>query len=104
VIRYRVSFRPTAESDLLRLYEYIVREASFERAAGFIDRIEEFCLSLQTSPLRGTRRDDIRSGLRVVGFERRVTIVFQVRKAEVAIVRVLYAGQDYERALHGRRP
>lgn len=99
MIRYRISFRPTAESDLLRLYEYGADEASDERAAGFIDGIEEFCLSLQTSLLRGTRRDDIRAGLRIVGFERRVTIVFQVRRTEVVIVRILYAGQDYERAL-----
>jgi plasmid stabilization system protein ParE len=32
-------------------------------------------------------------------FERRATIVFQVGRREVVIVRILYAGQDYERAL-----
>ena len=44
-------------------------------------------------------RDDIRPGLRVIGFERRATIVFQVTENEVVIVRIFYGGQDYERAL-----
>jgi toxin ParE1/3/4 len=44
-------------------------------------------------------RDDIRPGLRVVGFERRVTIAFAVGEAGVTIVRVFYGGQDWEEAL-----
>lgn len=46
-------------------------------------------------------RNDIRIGLRIMGFERRATIVFQVKKAEVVIVRIFYGGQDYERSLRG---
>ena len=38
-----------------------------------------------------------------MGFERRVTIVFQVRKSDVVIVRIFYGGQDYESALLGKR-
>ena len=38
-----------------------------------------------------------------MGFERRVTILFQVRRHEVIIVRILYAGRDYERALQRGR-
>jgi toxin ParE1/3/4 len=102
VKKYRVAFRPTAERDLLRIYDYIASEASAERAASFIDRIEEACLSLQVFPERGTRRDDIRTGLRLMGFDRRVTILFRVGRAEVVIMRILYAGQDYERALRRR--
>jgi len=102
VRRYRVTFRPAAERDLFRLYEYIAKQGSTERAAAFVGRIEEACLSLRISPERGTRREDIRRGLRVVGFEHRVAIVFQVGRTEVVIVRILYAGQDYERALRRR--
>ena len=36
-----------------------------------------------------------------MGFERRATIVFEVRKTDVRIVRVIYGGQDLERALRG---
>jgi toxin ParE1/3/4 len=61
-------------------------------------------MALETFPERGTRRDDIRLGLRTIGFERRATIVFQVTRAEVVIVRIFYGGQDYERALRGEIP
>jgi toxin ParE1/3/4 len=43
-------------------------------------------------------RDDVRPGLRVVGFERRVTVAFQVAGDNLTILRILYAGRDLERA------
>jgi toxin ParE1/3/4 len=68
-------------------------------AGGYIDRLEAACRALEIFPERGTRRDDIRPGLRVMGFERRATIIFQVTEGEVVIVRIFYGGQDYEAAL-----
>ena len=59
-------------------------------------------MALETFSERGTRRDDIRAGLRIMGFERRATIVFRVRKADVLIVRIFYGGQDYEQALRSK--
>jgi toxin ParE1/3/4 len=97
--RFEVSFRPLAEADLFALYRYIAAEAGHAVAGAYIDRIEAACRALETMPERGTRRDDIRPGLRMMGFERRATIVFQVLKAEVVIVRIFHRGQDYERAL-----
>jgi toxin ParE1/3/4 len=75
--RFEVSFRPLAEADLFDLYRYVAREAGPKVAQAYIDRIEAACLSLESFPERGARRDDIRPGLRTIGFERRVTIVFQ---------------------------
>jgi toxin ParE1/3/4 len=48
---------------------------------------------------RGHRRDDIRPRLRVVGFERRVTIAFTVSAEAVTILRVFYDGRDWEKEL-----
>jgi toxin ParE1/3/4 len=100
---YRVNFRPMAEADLFALYEYIADEAGHAVASAYIDRIEDACLALQTFPERGTRRDDIRPGLRTIGVEKRVTIAFQVSKSDVTILRIFYGGRDYERSLR-RRP
>ena len=50
-------------------------------------------------PERGTRRDDIASGLRTVGFERRVTIAFRVLDRGVEIVAVAYGGREFESRL-----
>jgi toxin ParE1/3/4 len=60
-------------------------------------------MALGVFPERGTRRDDIRPGLRTMGFERRATIIFQVSEAAVVIVRVLYGGRDADRALRDIR-
>jgi toxin ParE1/3/4 len=99
--RLEVRFRPRAEADLLELYHYIAAEAGLDMAGAYIDRIEAACLALESFPERGTRRDDIRPGLRTIGFERRATIVFRVARATVEIVRIFYGGQEYERALRG---
>jgi toxin ParE1/3/4 len=97
--RYEVSFRPLAEADLFGLYDYIAEQAGTAVAGAYIDRIEAACLALATFPERGTQRDDIRPGLRTMGFERRATIAFHVLENEVVILRIFYGGQDWERAL-----
>jgi toxin ParE1/3/4 len=97
--KYEVSFRPQAEADLFGLYRYIAQQSGTAVAGAYVDRIEAACLGLETFPERGTRRDDLRPGLRTMGFERRATIVFQVMDREVIIVRIFYGGRDYERIL-----
>jgi toxin ParE1/3/4 len=94
-----VRILPSAAADLTGLYDYIANEAGTGAAAGYIQRIEAACRSLETVPHRGTARDDIRPGLRTMGFERRATIVFHVGADEVTIVRVFCGGRDYERLL-----
>ena len=96
---YAVGFRPRAEADLFELYDHIAAESGRAVAGNYIDRIEAACMALAHFPKRGTQRHDIRPGLRTIGFERRATIVFQVTKDEVVIVRIFYGGQDYERPL-----
>jgi toxin ParE1/3/4 len=98
-VTFKVRFRPKAEADLIGLYDYIVEQSGIAVAGGYIDRIEAACMALATFPQRGTRRDDIRPGLRMVGFERRATIVFQVVGREVLIIRFLYGGRDSESIL-----
>jgi toxin ParE1/3/4 len=74
-----------------------VAHSSPEIAIGYVRRIQEACLGLATFPKRGHRRDDILPGLRVVGFERRVSIAFRVLKTRVEIVSIAYGGRDFER-------
>jgi toxin ParE1/3/4 len=100
--KFKVQFRPQAEADLFGLYRYIAEESGFAVAGTYIDRIETACMALATFPRRGTKRDDIRAGLRTIGFERRATIAFEIGRAEVVIVRIFYGGQDLESALHGK--
>lgn len=82
---YEVQFRPQAEEDLFQIYRYIAERAGIDAAASYTDRIMTTCLALQNAPLRGTLRNDLRPGIRTMGFERRVTIVFRIigRKVEM---------------------
>ena len=98
MIRRAIVFSPEARDDLLALYDWIASEASPETAMSYIGRIEQFLAGFETAAERGTRRDDIRPGLRTIGFERRLTIAFLVGN-EVTILRVLYAGRDLESSL-----
>jgi plasmid stabilization system protein ParE len=94
-----VLFAPEAEAQLTELYRYIAAAASPEIAARYTDEIVAFCEGLRTFPIRGTRRDDVRPGLRTIGYKRRVVIAFEVDAERVNIIGVFYGGQDYESAL-----
>jgi toxin ParE1/3/4 len=93
-VAHSVVFAPEAQADLLELYNYIAEHGSPERALAYIERIETTCRNLAIFPERGTRRDDIRPGLRIIGMVRRVTIAFHVGAGTVTIDRILYGGRD----------
>src|SRR5260221_9330490 len=71
---YRIVYAPEARQNLLAIDRYIAREASPEVARQYTDSIVEKCEGLAVFPHRGTRRDDIRTGVRTIPFRRRVTI------------------------------
>ena len=60
----------------------------------YLERIEAYCQGFSLFPKRGRRRDDLFPGLRVVGFERRLSIAFLVEPERVVILRVLYGGRQ----------
>ncbi len=93
---YKVVFSPEAESDLLELYLYIAERTGNAHALAYIERLERYCKGFEEFPERGTSRDDLFPGLRVVGFERRVSIAFHVNADTVIFDRLLYGGRDLE--------
>jgi plasmid stabilization system protein ParE len=54
---------------------------------------------LETYPLRGTPRDDLRPGLRITNYKGRTLIAFDVNAQQVSIIGLFYGGQDYETVL-----
>lgn len=95
---HRVVYAPEAEAQLLKLYLNIAAAASPQIAADYTDAILQQCESLRTFPKRGALRDDIRPGLRVFGFRRRVSIAFEVTDEVVTVLGVFYGGQNFEAA------
>lgn len=91
---YRIRLLPEAEDDLAAIYAYIRDNGSPEIARGYVQRIQAFLRGFDTFPERGIRRDDIRPGMRIVGFERRVTVAFVVEGDEVVFSNILYGGRQ----------
>ena len=102
--RFDVRVDPAAERDLIEIGRYIAGQAGERIALDFVTRLEEACLSLAEAPHRGTKRDELRPGLRTFGVERRVTIMTVVddQAQQVIILGVLYGGRDIAAALARR--
>jgi toxin ParE1/3/4 len=93
--RYRIRLSPEAENDLVAIHGYIEEQSgSTVTADRYVDRISGFFASLDIFPERGTVRDEIRAGVRVVGFERSASVAFLVEADEVIVLRVFTKGQE----------
>ena len=68
---YTVIFSAPAEADLFAIYDYIAERAGGAIALRFVESIEAYCFGFAHMPERGTKRDDLRLGLRTVWPHRR---------------------------------
>jgi toxin ParE1/3/4 len=91
-----VAFSEAAQWDLFDLELWLEHEAGKTTARRYIDRLTAYCMKLDLASERGARRDDLLPGLRIVGFERRITVAFVVVAEQVEIVRIFRAGRDWE--------
>ncbi|MBY5737603.1 type II toxin-antitoxin system RelE/ParE family toxin [Rhizobium leguminosarum] len=87
-------FAPKASDDLENLLVYLIDQAGPETARNYVGKIVDYCLSFETFPERGAVRDDLRPGLRVVGYRGKASIAFVVEENIVSILRVFHRGQD----------
>ena len=93
---HSVRLTEEAETDLQGMFVFIREHASAAIARGYINRLVEFLEGFSSFPERGSLRTNIRPGLRITGFERRVGAAF-VDGNEMVILRLLYAGRQFER-------
>lgn len=91
-----VVFAPEARDDLIAIYDWIARAAHPNTALSYVERVEAYCHGFSVASERGRLRDDIRPGLRIVGFERRITIAFTVGETRVVILRLFYGGRNWK--------
>jgi toxin ParE1/3/4 len=101
-VQRRIVFRREALTQLEELQDFVVAAGSPVAAADLIDALVAFCEALTPFPMRGTARDDIRPGLRTIGFRRRAVVAFTVGEDAVVILGVYYGGRDYEPALRSQ--
>jgi toxin ParE1/3/4 len=91
---HKVVFGRRAQADLARLFDYLEPRAGEKTARAFVDKIYVYCLGFEVFPERGMRRDDIRNGMRLVGFRRNASIAFTVDDTRVIIVRIFIRGEE----------
>lgn len=96
---HRVIFSPESEEQLTNIYRFIMAATSPQTAERYTDSIIDYCESLKTFPHRGTKRDDIRQGLRITNYKRNTVIAFSVDETQVNILGIFYGGQNYEASL-----
>jgi toxin ParE1/3/4 len=94
--RRKVIQSKTANRDIIAIYFRIAEMAGHSIAERYVDRIEKYLANFDLASERGTLRDDLMPGLRIIGFERRVIIAFTVNDTQVSILRVFYGGKDWE--------
>ena len=91
-----VIFSPEARDDLLRLYDWLADAAGPGIALSYVERIEAYCDGFRIAGERGNLRSEVRPGLRIAGFEKRVSIAFTVDEEQVTILRLFYGGRNWE--------
>lgn len=91
----KVRFRPSARADLQSIYLYIADQSGPDRAWQYTQRIEVACRALETMPHRGVSKPDLGDGIRTISFEGRALIAYRIDDQGVRIIRVIYAGRDY---------
>lgn len=99
-----VILSPAAERDLNDIYRWVASGAGPGTALAYVSRIERYLLKPDLGSERGTTRNDVRSGLRIVGFERSLTIAFTVTEADVTILRIFRRGRNWTRKALPRDP
>jgi len=96
---YKVYFQPDAIADLTSIYEFIATESGMPEVAwSYIQKLQRKCDNLTTAPLRGQRRDDLRSNLRIMAIDKNAVVAFEVEEERqmVTVLNIFYGGQDYE--------
>lgn len=85
---------PVARRQLRSLQRYIAKESYPSRAEKYIARLTNALQRISRAPYQGTKRDDLGPGLRIVGFERRVSILFLPSDEQVTVIGIFYAGRQ----------
>ena len=68
---YRVVFSPEALEQIAELFRYVAEATAPDIAARYTEAIVSYCESLSLFPIRGTKRDDIRPGVRITNYKKR---------------------------------
>ncbi|MCR6672682.1 type II toxin-antitoxin system RelE/ParE family toxin [Devosia ginsengisoli] len=95
----RVVLAPEALADLAAISTWLREEASAAVAQRYLARIKKRLAGLAHASERGTVRDDVAKGLRVIGIAASASVAFRVQDDRVTVLRVVYGGQNWQSVL-----
>lgn len=95
----RVLYHRQAQADLRDIRNWISFRVSPQFARDYLRRIRLRTENLASGSERGSLRDDIRPGMRVIGLMASISVIFVVQNDQVVILRVLHGGQDWTSAV-----
>lgn len=90
----RIEYTSDAIADIKALGDFIADAGGHERAERYLRRLERRMSALEVFPHVGSRVAIFGSGTRLLGFDKRVTILFRRRRRNIVILRILYAGRQ----------
>jgi len=93
--------RPEAENDLVDIWLYIALDNP-SNADRFLDRIQESCLALANFPQMGTKRDELKTGLRSHTIGR--YLIFYFHWLTALILFAFYIDREKSKAAYKRPP
>lgn len=93
-----VIYAEAALDDLDRILRWVAETASPVAAIHIVEQLEDYIATLDFATERGQSRDDLVTGLRIVGHGRAVIAVY-VQPTIVTVSRVFYGGEDWKAAL-----
>jgi toxin ParE1/3/4 len=96
-VKYRIRFHPLVARDLDAIATAIIDYAGASSAAGKLAEIEAAIATLETTPHKGSLRNEIAPGLRAIPAGRKAVIAFVVddNTREVLIYAITYGGADW---------
>ncbi len=109
---YKLVFAKSALGDFDRIAEHLFRSyvyfgdtphRAFDRTEFRISELRNFIRKLESTPHRGTIRNDLMVELRILPDRRQAAIAFKVddQKRTVKVLRIFYGGEDYDAVMRG---
>lgn len=91
-----IRYKPQAEEDLMRVWEYLAEAVSEEQAEAYLLKLELQLELLLSQPFMGRSAEELRPQLRRFPFQQHV-VFYQPIAHGIEIIRVLHRSQDIDR-------
>jgi toxin ParE1/3/4 len=95
----RIVYRRHAREDIFRLGQWLTMQVGRSFSRNYLKRIRGRIDSLSYGSERGSIREEVGAGVRVIGIMGPISVAFVVTGETVVILRVLYRGQDWHTTL-----